>query len=484
MNLRTRLAASFALVALGTGGAVALAAPIIVQQGFQQVQSAPGGGPSAGPTVAPVASPPQASPAAPTQEPTLSPTPTPTKRPSSTSAPTHTPTPTHHDQWTDPGHTMWPDWQGSTLGGEVVLATIPNAAWARSEVTLVVARIAVPVGEATADAASPSAPPSASPSPVVGLGSTTQVPIDTADVTRATTLRIVLIALLAALIASGIGFFAADRLLRPLRRLQAAASAVAAGDLAQRSGLTDRTDEIGELGRSFDTMADALEVSEATRKRFLQDAVHELRTPITVIEATTSAIIDGVYNPEPRHIETIRSQARLLSRIVDDLRTISLAEAGTLELRREPTEVASTLRRVAEGFRARADTNGVGIEVEAPEAFVVDADPQKLRQVLGSLVDNALRYTPAGGRIVLAASVEARGVRFDVRDSGPGVAPEDLPHVFERFYQADPSRDRARGSSGLGLAIVKALAEAHGGVVGVENAAPGGADFWIMLPAS
>ena len=259
---------------------------------------------------------------------------------------------------------------------------------------------------------------------------------------------------------------------------------MAAGDLAQRSGIAERSDEIGALGRSFDLLAETLEVSETTRKRFLQDAVHELRTPITVIEATTSAIIDGVYNPEPRHIETIRSQARLLSRIVDDLRTISLAEAGVLELRREPTEVASTLRRVAEGFRARAEAGGVEIEVEAPEAVVVDADPEKLRQVLGSLVDNALRHTPVGGQIVLAASAGAAGVRFDVRDSGPGVAAEDLPHVFERFYQADPSRDRARGSSGLGLAIVKALAEAHGGVVGVENVAPGGADFWIMLPAA
>lgn len=122
--------------------------------------------------------------------------------------------------------------------------------------------------------------------------------------------------------------------------------------------------------------------------------------------------------------------------------------------------------------------------MEAPEAVVVDADPEKLRQVLGSLVDNALRYTPNGGRILLAASVESGGVRFDVRDSGPGVAVEDLPHVFERFYQADPSRDRARGSSGLGLAIVKALAEAHGGIVGVVNAVPSGADFWIRLPAA
>ena len=482
MNLRTRLAASFALIALGTGGAVALAAPIVVQQGFEQVEGVSGASPSLSPTAAPVASAPLASPAAPTQEATPSPRPTPTPRPSRTSAPRPTPNPTHH-QWTDPGHTMWPDWQGSTIGGELVLATASNPAGPRSLVMLAIARLPATVARDLAAAGSP-VPPNASPSPVAGASGTTVTPIDASEVLRATTLRIALIALLAALVASGLGFLVADRMVRPIRRLQAAAGAMAAGDLAQRSGIAERTDEIGALGRSFDLLAETLEVSEAARRRFLQDAVHELRTPITVIEATTSAIIDGVYSPEPRHIETIRSQARLLSRIVDDLRTISLAEAGTLELRREPTEVASTLRRVAEGFRAKADAGGVRIDVDAPDAVVVNADPEKLRQVLGSLVDNALRYTPAGGRILLAASAGAGGVRFDVRDSGPGVAVEDLPHVFERFYQADLSRDRARGSSGLGLAIVKALAEAHGGAVGVQNAVPSGADFWIQIPVA
>jgi signal transduction histidine kinase len=229
-------------------------------------------------------------------------------------------------------------------------------------------------------------------------------------------------------------------------------------------------------------VADALETSDTSRRRFLQDAVHELRTPLTVIEATTSAVIDGVYEPEPRHLETIRSQARLLARIVDDLRTTSLAEAGGLELRREPTEVASTLGRVAEGFRARAENAGITLVVEAPEALVVEADAERLRQMLGSLVDNAMRHTPTGGTITLAASAGTGIVRSHVRDTGPGVAPEDLSHVFERFYQADLSRDRARGSSGLGLAIVKAITTAHGGTVGVTNAPGGGADFWIELP--
>ncbi len=478
MNLRMRLAASFALVALGTGGAVALAAPIIVGQGFEQIQNTPVGSPS---TAAPPASPQPSTSIEPSQRP--SPTSTPTQKPASTKAPRSTPAPTHHDQWNDPGHTWWPDSQGSTVPDGITLLATSTTRTGQT-VTLAMAREPASTGQMVAEAAGQSSPPVASPSPVGGLGGLASAQSDTADAARATTLRIVLIALFAALVAAGLGFVAADRLVRPLRRLQEAAHAVAAGDHARRSGLAERTDEIGDLGRSFDVLAETLEVSEATRKRFLQDAVHELRTPITVIEATASAVIDGVYAPEPRHLETIRSQARLLSRIVDDLRTISLAEAGGLELRREPTEVASTLRRVAEGFRARAESVGVEIEVESPEAVVVDADPEKLRQVLGSFVDNALRYSPEGGQIVLAASVEPGGVRFDVRDCGPGVAAEDLPHVFERFYQADPSRDRTRGASGLGLAIVKALAEAHGGVVGVQNTTPAGADFWIRLPAA
>lgn len=493
MNLRTRLAVSFALIALGTGGAVAIAAPIIVGQGFEQVQGVPGASANSGSTAEPEASAPPASPTGPTSTPTPSPTPSatpgptssPTPTPRPTRTPTPTPTPTRRDQWDDPGDTWWPDSQGSSTNGGSTTAGISLArATAGSTVTLAIARQAAPVGQTIAAAASPSPTVSAAPSPVVGAGTVSPAPTDTAGIAATTTLRIVLVALLAALAASVLGFLVADRLVRPLLRLQSAADALAAGDHTRRSGLADRTDEIGELGRSFDSLAENLEVSEASRRRFLQDAVHELRTPITVIEATTSAIIDGVYVAEPRHLETIRSQARLLSRIVDDLRTISLAEARGLELHREPTEVASTLRRVAEGFRARSEACGVAIEVEAPEAVVVDADPEKLRQVLGSLVDNALRYTPDGGTIALAATVEAAGVRFDVRDSGPGVAPEDLPHVFERFYQADPSRDRARGSSGLGLAIVKALAEAHGGDVGVQNGSPGGADFWIRLPAA
>jgi len=297
-------------------------------------------------------------------------------------------------------------------------------------------------------------------------------------------LTIVLVAGAAAVVASLGGLWAAGRLARPIRRLETAAAAVASGDLARRSGLADRNDELGDLGRSFDGMAAALERGEEERRRFMQDAVHELRTPLAVIEATTSAVLDGVYPHDDEHLGTVRDQARLLSRIVDDLRTISLAEGGRLELRREEVGIDEVIGGVARDFEARAVESGVALDVEpGPEAMRVLADPDRIRQALAAVFDNALRHTPAGGRVVVAARAAAgRHVRVEVRDTGPGIAPEDLPHVFDRLYQADPARDRRTGSSGLGLAIVRALVEAHSGHVGAGLAPEGGALIWLELP--
>ncbi len=318
-----------------------------------------------------------------------------------------------------------------------------------------------------------------------------------ADVRESMILAIVLVAGAAAAVASVGGLWAAGRLTRPIRRLEEAAAAVAGGDLSRRSGLADREDELGDLGRSFDGMAAALERGEGDRRRFMADAVHELRTPLTVIEATTSAVLDGVYPPADEHLAAVRDQARLLSRIVDDLRTISLAEGGRLELRCEPVEVAVVLAAAGRDFEGRAREAGVVLVVEPPPANArVTADPDRLRQVLAALLDNAVRHTPAGGRVVLAARPAAAAtagaaarpggaadrVRIEVRDTGPGIPPEDLPRVFERLYQADPARDRRTGSSGLGLAIVRALVDAHGGRVGAGAAPEGGALVWLELP--
>lgn len=305
-------------------------------------------------------------------------------------------------------------------------------------------------------------------------------------------MRLLLAAAAAAAAASLLGLLGASRLVRPLTRLEEAAIAVARGDLGRRSGLAERSDEFGQLGRTFDSMAGQLQLADETRRRFLQDAAHELKTPLAVIDATSSAILDGVYTPERRHLETIRDQSRVLARIVDDLRTISLAEGGNLPLDRRPQDVRRVLDSVAAGFEARAAATSIKLSVEAPQGIVVEADPDRLRQMLGALVDNALRHAPEGGTVRMVASTSmspARTgshrlvVRLAVEDTGPGIPQEALPRVFERFYQADPSRSRGTGTSGLGLSIVRALAEAHGGRVGAENRVEGGARLWIELSA-
>ena len=345
-----------------------------------------------------------------------------------------------------------------------------------------------PTVQVTAAAGALASPEPGEPAPVP--------PGNNAQAQQTTILRLMIAAIGAAAVASLFGLFGAGRLVRPLTRLEQAASAVARGDLSRRSGLAERSDEFGQLGRTFDSMAGELQASEENRRRFLQDAAHELKTPLAVIDATSSAILDGVYTPERRHIETIRDQSRVLARIVDDLRTISLAEGGHLPLERTPIDIRALLVSVVAGFEARAAGSLITLSVDAPDGLTVDADPDRLRQAVGALIDNALRHTPESGSVRVSAvgpaptsatprpNAARPAVRLVVEDSGPGIPVDSLPRIFERFYQADPSRSRGTGTSGLGLSIVRALAEAHGGRAGAENRAEGGARIWIELPAA
>jgi two-component system sensor histidine kinase BaeS len=419
VSLRWRIALGFALVALATAAVIALATPPIVTQGFGEIDTDNDGG-----------------------------------APASTAIPS----PVSNDESGDSGD------------GASVAAT-PAAA-----------------GVATAET------PAAVETPAQAPAAT---PTTSGQAQQTTIMRLILAAIAAAAAASLLGLFAAGRLVRPLTRLEQAAIAVARGDLGRRSGLADRSDEFGQLGRTFDSMAGQLQAAEETRRRFLQDAAHELKTPLAVIDATSSAILDGVYTPERRHLETIRDQSRVLARIVDDLRTISLAEGGHLPLERRPLDIRGMLDSVVAGFEAGAALSSVKLYVDAPKGLVVEADPDRLRQVIGALVDNALRHTPENGSVRVSAApathpgavVAGRAgtagpvVRLAVEDSGEGIPAEALPRIFERFYQADPSRSRGTGTSGLGLSIVRALAEAHGWRVGAENRAEGGARLWIELPA-
>ena len=355
------------------------------------------------------------------------------------------------------------------------------------------------VSATTTSAQTPTAAVTATPSPTASESADAvppPPPSNNGQAQQTTILRLTLAAIAAAAVASIFGLLGASRLVRPLTRLEQAAVAVAHGDLARRSGLAERSDEFGQLGRTFDAMAGELQASEENRRRFLQDAAHELKTPLAVIEATSSAILDGVYTPERRHIETMRDQSRVLARIVDDLRTISIAEGGHLPLERTRIEIRALLDSVVAGFEARAAGNLITLSVQSPERLTVDADPDRLRQALGALIDNALRHTPEHGSVRVRAvgpapqtgpTVRAGApkpmVRLVVEDTGPGIPGDALSRIFERFYQADPSRSRSTGTSGLGLSIVRALAEAHGGRAGAENRPEGGASLWIELPA-
>jgi two-component system sensor histidine kinase BaeS len=231
-------------------------------------------------------------------------------------------------------------------------------------------------------------------------------------------------------------------------------------------------------------MAASLQRAEDQRRRFVADVVHELRTPLTVIEGTAGAVEEGIFSPEARHMRTIREQTQLLSRIVDDLRTIGLAEAGELSLEFERVDLADVAAATVDAFAARAGAAGIDLEADFVADCTLDGDAARLRQVLAALTDNALRHTPRDGRVRIVGLRNAAGVRVAVEDTGPGIASEDLPRIFDRFYQADPSRDRRTGTSGLGLSIVRALAEAHGGCVGVEGRPGGGTSVWIDLPAT
>ena len=322
-----------------------------------------------------------------------------------------------------------------------------------------------------------------------GQGSGQGLGIHAQQVQQETIVTLIAVALAAAGAASVTGFFIASRVARPLEGLAGAAAAVAHGDLSRRSGIADRTDELGDLGRSFDEMAAELEGAEADRRRFFQDVVHELKTPLAVIDATTSAILDGVYQHDDRHLETIRDQSRLLARIVDDLRTIGLAESGRLPLVATEVPVGPLLTAVAVAFEARSREREVRVVAGGVAGLAVRADADRLRQIVGALVDNAIRHAPPGSAVTLAARPEPpegdRGprVRISVTDLGSGVDPADAARVFDRFYQADPSRDRSTKTSGLGLAIVRALTVAQGGEVGLDPVEPHGAHFWVDLPA-
>ncbi len=266
---------------------------------------------------------------------------------------------------------------------------------------------------------------------------------------------------------------------RDLDTMLAATRRVEEGDYGVRVGRT-RSDlpPIQELARGFDTMAARLEADEEQRRTLLADVSHELRTPLAVITGNLEAILDGVYPPDGAHLTPILDETRVMERLIDDLRTVALSEAGTLALHPEPTDPDVLIGEVLHAFTPGATTAGVTLTSGSTgDLPILDIDPVRIREVLSNLVANALGHTPAGGTIRVDGSVSEGSVVLVVRDTGPGIDPALLPHVFDRFVKGAGSR-----GSGLGLAIARGLVEAHGGSISVESTVGGGTTFRVELP--
>ncbi|MFE0518460.1 ATP-binding protein [Streptomyces sp. NPDC058954] len=273
----------------------------------------------------------------------------------------------------------------------------------------------------------------------------------------------------------------ATRLVRPLRALTAAAQQPP--ELHVRVPVTTR-DETGILAEAFNDLTERRERLEEQRKAMVSDIAHELRSPLTNIRGWLEVTRDGVVDPDPALLGSLHEESLVLQRIIDDLQDLAAADAGTLRLHREPVRAEDLLDQVVAAHRVAAVGADVEVSTDVDGDPWLDADPVRMRQALGNLVSNALRHTPAGGTVTVAARRDGDDVVFTVTDTGSGIAAEDLPHVFERFWRAEKSRSRRTGGSGLGLPIVRHLVAAHGGTVTAQSEPGRGAAFALRLPGS
>ncbi|GAA4715160.1 sensor histidine kinase [Phytohabitans rumicis] len=271
------------------------------------------------------------------------------------------------------------------------------------------------------------------------------------------------------------------RVLRPIARLTEAAGRLGKGDLSSRVAVVG-SDEVAELGRSFNRMADSLQRGEERQRRLVADVAHELRTPLANLRGYLEALKDGVIAPDVDLFASLHEEAVLQQRIVNDLQDLALAEAGTLNYHRTVIDLAELMETSRAAHHAVAESAGVRLVVAAVSPVLVHADPDRLRQVLGNLVTNALRATPAGGSVTLAAAPVGPSVVVRVADTGTGIAARSLPYVFDRFWRADSARGRRTGGSGLGLAIARQIVTDHGGTITVASELGVGTTFTITLP--
>ncbi|MFI8352185.1 sensor histidine kinase [Streptomyces cyaneofuscatus] len=311
------------------------------------------------------------------------------------------------------------------------------------------------------------------------------------DLSPANTAKIAGAAALVLALTVGASVLAGARLVRPLHALTGAAQRMRDGQ-EHASVPVSGDDEIGRLAAAFNDMSAHRARLEEQRKAMVSDVAHELRTPLSNIRGWLEAAQDGLADPDPAFVSSLLEEAVQLQHIIDDLQDLAAADAGVLRLHPEPVRVGELLSQVAAAHQARAETAGVTLTVEAGAVAILPADPVRLRQAVGNLVSNAVRHTPAGGRVTLRAYGEEAGrlsegageVVIEVADTGTGIPAGDLRHVFDRFWRAEKSRSRRTGGSGLGLAIVRKLAEAHGGSVSATSTEGEGSAFTLRLPAS
>ncbi|MGB0383723.1 MAG: sensor histidine kinase [Ardenticatenaceae bacterium] len=274
----------------------------------------------------------------------------------------------------------------------------------------------------------------------------------------------------------------ARSLTRPLRELTTATRAVAKGELEQEVPVRSQ-DELGELAASFNQMSTDLARSRDLRRQMTADIAHELRTPLSIILGHAEALYDEVLPPTRDTFYIILDEAERLQRLIEDLRTLSLAEAGELPLARRLMAPHTLLEKAAAAYRPGAEQKNISLQVEVPPDLPeVDIDPDRMAQVLGNLLGNALRYTPSEGHIRLSAQNGSNQVQIKVHNSGAGIALKELSHIFNRFYRGDKSRKRHDGGSGLGLAIAKSIVEGHNGRIWAESQPGQGVTFIVQLP--
>jgi two-component system sensor histidine kinase BaeS len=269
----------------------------------------------------------------------------------------------------------------------------------------------------------------------------------------------------------------------PLARVVAATQSIAAGNLDVRIVEKTRLREISALSSAVNGLSRGLQEQEALRRRLTADVAHELRTPLAALQSHLEALIDGVWQADPARLAGLHEEVLRINRLVQDLESLAREESGAIAIHARQTDLASLVRAVVAHHEPQFRAKGVVLSAEAPGGGVTaEVDPDKLSQAIFNLLSNALEFTPAGGRVEVRVAQASGSAEISVRDTGIGIAAEDLPRVFERLYRADPSRSRSTGGAGIGLAITRAIVEAHAGTIRAESEPGKGSVFTINLP--